>query len=124
VPFEHEWGGPIALTGHSIPGVGWFQESSRRVAFAYGYNGHGVAISRLAAHALVDLFADRKTEWTDLWFVGRPPPDTGPPGLVRDAIVRRSVRSLIRADDEGRESRQPLALRLMNLLSGSPPRRR
>jgi glycine/D-amino acid oxidase-like deaminating enzyme len=124
VPFEHEWGGPIALTGHSIPGVGWFDESSRRVAFAYGYNGHGVAISHLSAQALVDLFADRKTERTDLWFVGRPPPDAGPPGFVRDAIVRRTIRSVVRADDEGREPGTPLAIRLMTLLSGRPPRRR
>jgi glycine/D-amino acid oxidase-like deaminating enzyme len=117
VPFEHEWGGPIALTGHSIPGVGWLDDLSRKVGFAYGYNGHGVAISHVAARALVDMLGDRKSDWTDLWFVGRPPPDAGPPGFVRDAITRMSLRSVIRADDEGREVRTPLPIRAMTLLS-------
>jgi glycine/D-amino acid oxidase-like deaminating enzyme len=116
VPFEHEWGGPIAITGHSIPGVGWLDPSSRKVAFAYGYNGHGVAITHVAARAIVDLVADRKSDWTDLWFVGRPPPDSGPAGFVRDSIVRMSIRSVIRADDEGRAVRMPLPMRLMTLL--------
>jgi len=113
VPFEHEWGGPIALTSHSIPGVGWLDRSSRKVAFAYGYNGHGVGITHVAARALADLLAERESEWTDLWFVGRPPPDNGPPGFVRDAITRMSLRSVIRADEEEREVRTPLPLRLM-----------
>jgi glycine/D-amino acid oxidase-like deaminating enzyme len=117
VPFEHEWGGPIAITGHSIPGVGWLDSSSRKVAFAYGYNGHGVGISHVAARALVDLFADRKSEWTDLWFVGRPPPDAGPPGRVRDALTRMAVRSVIRADEEEREPKTPLPMRLLTWLS-------
>jgi glycine/D-amino acid oxidase-like deaminating enzyme len=122
VPFEHEWGGPIALTGHSIPGVGWLDRSSRKVAFAHGYNGHGVGITHVAARALVDLFAGRESEWTNLWFVGRPPPDNGPPGFVRDAIVRMTVRAAIRADEEGRELRTPLAIRLMNWLAQRPER--
>jgi glycine/D-amino acid oxidase-like deaminating enzyme len=116
VPFEHEWGGPIAMTGHSIPGVGWLDPSSRKVAFAYGYNGHGVAISHVAARAIVDLIADRKSDWTDLWFVGRPPPDTGPAGFLRDSLVRMSLRSVIRADDEGRAVRMPLPMRIMSWL--------
>jgi glycine/D-amino acid oxidase-like deaminating enzyme len=122
VPFEHEWGGPIALTGHSTPGVGWLDPSSRRVAYAYGYNGHGVAITHVAARALVDLLDDRKSEWTDLWFVGRPPPDSGPPGFMRDALVRMSIRSVTRADDEGRAVRPPLVMRLMNRRSRSSTR--
>ena len=124
VPFEHEWGGPIALTGHSIPGAGWIDPSSRKVAFAYGYNGHGVAITHVAARAIVDLFADRKSEWTDLWFVGRPPPDSGPPGRLRNAIAQMSLRAVIRADDEGREVRTPLPIRLLTRLSRQPPRGR
>jgi hypothetical protein len=48
--------------------------------------------------------------------VGRPPPDTGPAGFLRDAIVRMSLRSVIRADDEGRAARMPLPMRLMAML--------
>ena len=96
VPFEHSGGGPVGITGHLIPGVGWFDASSRRVAYAYGYNGHGVSITHVAARALADLCADRKSQWTDLWFVGRPPPDTGPQGFPRDTIIGRGAGRLAR----------------------------
>jgi hypothetical protein len=83
-----------------------------------------LAITHVAARALVDLLADRKSEWTDLWFVGRPPPDNGPPGFARDAIARWTLRSVVRADDEGREVKTPLPMRLMTLLSRRSPRGR
>lgn len=118
VPFEHRWGGPIAVTGDFMPAVGWFDPARRRVAFAYGYNGHGVAISNVAAHAVADLFAGRESEWTELRFVGGPPRDLGP-RWIRDPLVRRTVRAQIRADDEERAAKEPLALRLLNRLSGA-----
>ena len=117
VPFEHRWGGPIAVTGDFMPAVGWFDEHRRRVAFAYGYNGHGVAISNLAAHAVADLFAGRESEWTDLWFVGRKLLRLGP-RLIRDPLVRMTVKTQIRADDDEREVPEPLALRLLNRVTG------
>jgi glycine/D-amino acid oxidase-like deaminating enzyme len=118
VPFEHCWGGPIAVTGNFMPGVGWFDETVRRCAFAYGYNGHGVAISNLAAHAVTDLFLDRKSEWTDLSFVGRKPEKLGP-HFIRDPLVRMTLKTLIRADDEGREIREPFVLRVLNKITGA-----
>jgi glycine/D-amino acid oxidase-like deaminating enzyme len=118
VPFEHSWGGPIGITGNFLPAIGWFDTSRRRVAFAYGYNGHGVAISNLAAHAIRDLFADRESEWTDLAFVGPKPQSLGP-RILRDPLVRSILRQQIRADDEEREIRDPLALRLLNRMTGA-----
>ena len=118
VPFEHCWGGPIGITGNFLPSVGWFDPARRRVAFAYGYNGHGVAITNVAAHAVADLFAGRESEWTDLWFVGRRPANLGP-HFVRDPLVRRTVQAQIRADDEEREIREPLALRVLNRFTGT-----
>lgn len=118
VRFEHRWGGPIAVTGDFMPAVGWFDDARRRVAFAYGYNGHGVAISNLAAHAVADLFAGRQSEWTDLWCVGRRPLRLGPRWL-RDPLVRRTVDAQIRADDEERRTQEPLALRVLNRLTGA-----
>jgi glycine/D-amino acid oxidase-like deaminating enzyme len=118
VAFEHRWGGPIAVTGNFMPAVGWLDEDRRRVAFAHGYNGHGVAISNLAAHAVAEMFADRESEWTDLWFVGRKAPDLGP-HFVRDLLVRWTVRTQIRADDEEREPREPWVVRVLNRLTGA-----
>ncbi|MDH3212684.1 MAG: FAD-binding oxidoreductase [Myxococcales bacterium] len=118
VAFEHRWGGPIAVTGNFMPAVGWFDESRRRVAFAHGYNGHGVAISNLAAHALADLFVDRESEWTELRIVGRKAPDLGP-RLLRDPLVRMTVKTQIRADDEEREIQEPWVLRILNRLTGA-----
>jgi len=118
VPFEHQWGGPIAITGNFLPAVGWLAESGERMAFAYGYNGHGVAISNLAAHAVADLFAGRQSEWTDLWFVGRKLLDLGP-RWIRDPMIRLTVRSQVRADDAGREARDPFVLRLLNKITGA-----
>lgn len=116
VPFEERWGGPVGVTGNFLPFIGWFDDSKKRVAYAYGYNGHGVAIANLAAHAIKDLFADRRSQWTQLWFVGRKPIELGPHWL-RDPMVRATIKSQIRADDEGREGKDPMILRLLNRLT-------
>ncbi|MFQ5477852.1 MAG: NAD(P)/FAD-dependent oxidoreductase [Candidatus Krumholzibacteriia bacterium] len=116
VAFEHRWGGPVGVTGNFLPCVGWFGSGVRRVAYAYGYNGHGVAIANLAAHSVADMFADRKSEWTDLWFVGKPPVGLGPRWL-RDPLVRAMVNAQIKADDEEREIKDPLVVRVLNRLT-------
>ncbi len=118
VPFEHRWGGAIAVTGNFMPAVGWFDTARRRMAFAYGYNGHGVAITNVAAHAVADLFTDRRSAWTDLWFVGRKPDGLGP-HFIRDPLVRWTVKAQIQADDEERDIKEPLVLRLLNRLTGA-----
>lgn len=115
VPFEWRWGGPIAITASFLPYVGWLDPSRRRVAYAYGYNGHGVAISHLAAHAVADLFRDRRSEWTDLSFVGPRPPSLGP-RLLRNPLVRHTLRAQIRADDGESPPREPLLLRFLSRL--------
>jgi glycine/D-amino acid oxidase-like deaminating enzyme len=118
VPFEHRWGGPIAVTGTFLPCVGWLDDKVRRIAFAYGYNGHGVAISNLAAHAIADLFRDRESEWTDLAFVGPKPGSLGP-RFLRDPLVRKLVRDQIRADDQEREIKDSFVVRLLNRISSA-----
>jgi glycine/D-amino acid oxidase-like deaminating enzyme len=123
VPFEHRWGGPIALTGNFLPAVGWLDERRRRVAFAHGYSGHGVAICNVAAHALADLLSDRKSEWTDLVFVGRQAPGLGP-RFLRDPLIRSALKGQIRADDEERPIQDPLVLRVLSRLGGDSTRKR
>jgi glycine/D-amino acid oxidase-like deaminating enzyme len=116
VPFEHGWGGPIAVTASLLPAVGFLDDARRRVAFAHGYNGHGVAISNLAAHAVVDLFAGRRSEWSELPFVGPGPASLGP-HFVRDPLERMTLRAMLRAEDAG--GREPLALRVLERLTRS-----
>jgi glycine/D-amino acid oxidase-like deaminating enzyme len=117
VPFEHHWGGPIGITSHFLPVVGFSNDKVRRVAHAYGYNGHGMAITNLAAHAVRDLLADRESEWTDLYFVGRRPPLAGP-RPVRNRLIKRISRATRKADDEGR-TKEPLLLRMLNAFNRS-----
>ncbi len=118
VPFEERWGGPVGVTGNFLPCIGWFDDSRERVAYAYGYNGHGVAIANLAAHSINDLFSNRRSQWTQLSFVGRKPTDLGPHWL-RDPMVKAMIKSQIRADDQGREAKDPLILRLINRLTNA-----
>ena len=118
VRFEHRWGGPIGVTGNFLPALGWLDPRKRRALFAFGYNGHGVAISHLAAHAIADTFQHQGSEWTDLAFVDRRPLDLGPP-FVRNPLVRLTVRAQLRADDAEREPRDPWILRILNRLTGA-----
>ena len=118
VPFEHRWGGPIGITGNFMPVVGWLNPKRRRAALAMGYNGHGVAISHLAAHAIADLFEGVGSEWTDLAFVDRKPLHLGP-HFLRNPLVRMTVRAQLRADDAERELRDPWVIRLLNRLTGA-----
>lgn len=123
VSFEHSWGGPIAVSADFTPSVGWLDGKRQRVAYAQGYNGHGVSITNLSAHALVDLFSGTKSEWTDLCFVGCAPLPLGP-GFIRNRLVRRNIRAMIEADDTGRSARLPWLVRTLNRVIGSGPRRR
>lgn len=113
VPFEHSWGGPIAVSPDLKPSVGWLDGDARRVAYAQGYNGHGVAISNVAAHALCDLFAGTKSEWTELCFVDRKPLSLGP-GFIRNPLVRQNIRAMVEADDSGRDARLPWMARVLS----------
>jgi glycine/D-amino acid oxidase-like deaminating enzyme len=113
--FEYQWGGPIAVMARFIPASGWL--SGKRVAYGFGYNGHGVAGSHLNGQILRDLLLDRTTDLTELAIVKKKP-IAFPRGVLRDALVRSSVGALQRCDDEGRPAREPFILRALNRLFG------
>jgi glycine/D-amino acid oxidase-like deaminating enzyme len=113
--FEHRWGGPIAVTARFIPSSGWL--AGERVAYGFGYNGHGVAPSHLNGQVLRDLLLGRKTGLTDLAIVRRKPIPF-PPRLVRDPLIRASMRGLQQCDDQSRPAREPFLLRVLNRLAG------
>ena len=116
VPFEYHWGGPIGMTRDFLPIVGLFPDASRRVAYAYGYNGHGVSTTFLAGHAVLDMLDGAKTEWTDLYYVDRPAPYAGPLWL-RNVIMKIASEAAYRADDEARKITVPWSLRMADGLN-------
>jgi glycine/D-amino acid oxidase-like deaminating enzyme len=115
VRFEHRWGGPIGITGEFLPLVGWLKPG--RIAYAFGYQGHGVAISNLTSRIVRDLLLDRDTELTRLAIVNRRRVDLGP-RLLRDPMVHAMQRFGLRRDDAGVEMKPPALLRIMGRLTG------
>jgi glycine/D-amino acid oxidase-like deaminating enzyme len=120
VKFEYRWGGPIGITATFLPGAGWLE--GHRVAYAFGYNGHGVAITNLLAMSVRDLMLERETDLTRLALVGRKPLRLGP-RIIRDPVVRAQTDYLQRQDDEGQALKPPLLVRLAErFLSSRQPR--
>src|SRR3990170_3798496 len=115
VKIKHAWGGPIGVTARFLPCIGWSERG--RIAYAFAYNGHGVAITNLAAMCLRDMLLDRDTEYSRLPLVSLKPVNMGP-RLIRDPLVRLQSRSLQKADDEGRVAKDPLLLKVFEKLGG------
>ena len=115
VKIEHAWGGPIGVTARFLPNIGWLE--GKRVAYSFAYNGHGVAITCLAAMCLRDMLLERDTEYSRLPLVSLKPVNMGP-RLIRDPLVRMQSRSLQKADDEGRVAKDPLLLKIFEKLGG------
>jgi glycine/D-amino acid oxidase-like deaminating enzyme len=114
VRFEYRWGGPIGVTGSFMPCAGWLEE--KRIAYAFGFVGHGVAITNMVAMAMRDLILERETQHTRLAIIGRKPVNLGP-RLLRDPLVRASTALSMRQDDTGGSGRLPFVLRLLQRLS-------
>jgi len=114
VEFEYRWGGPIGVTGSFMPCAGWLEE--KRVAYAFGFAGHGVAITNMVALAMRDLILERDTDRVRLAVIGKKPINLGP-RLLRDPLVRASSAHSLRQDDSGGSTKQPLLLRLLQRFS-------
>jgi glycine/D-amino acid oxidase-like deaminating enzyme len=106
---EYRWGGPVGVTGTFMPSVGWLKGG--RIAYSFGFCGHGVAITNLAAMATRDLLLDRDTAYTRLAIVGKKPVDLGP-RLIRDPMVRASTQHQLRQDDAAQVIKPPFLARL------------
>ena len=115
VKFEYSWGGPVGVTATFLPGAGWLK--GHRVAYAFGYNGHGVSISNLLAMSVRDLMLERDTVLTRLALVGKKPLSLGP-RLIRDPFVRAQADYFLRQDDAGTELKPSLLVRLSQRFFG------
>ncbi len=81
----HRWGGALAIPRSWRPAVGI--DRARRLAWAGGYVGEGVAAANLAGRTLADLVTGRDSERVDLPWVG-PPSRPWEPEPLRWRAVR------------------------------------
>ncbi|MEV6813951.1 FAD-dependent oxidoreductase [Micromonospora sp. NPDC051296] len=109
VRFTHRWGGVIDSTTRFTPMFGTTRD--RRIAYAVGYTGLGVAASRFGAQVALDLLAGRDTERTGLHMVRRRPVPF-PPEPLRYPAVELTRRALAAAD--ARDGRRGPWLRLLD----------
>ncbi len=65
---EHAWFGPIALAPDDIPVVGRLGRD-RRIVYAHGYSGLGLALTTLCSRILADTVNDDADRWRDLVYV-------------------------------------------------------
>ncbi|WP_344614107.1 FAD-dependent oxidoreductase [Dactylosporangium salmoneum] len=109
VRFTHRWGGVIDSTTRFTPMFGTTRD--RRIAYAVGYTGLGVAASRFGAQVALDLLAGRETERTRLRMVRRRPVPF-PPEPLRFPVVELTRGALAAADR--RDGRRGPWLRLLD----------
>ncbi len=109
--FTHAWGGVIDTCTRFTAFYGTAMD--RRVGYALGFTGLGVAATRFAAEVVLDLLDRADTERTRLQMVRRKPVPF-PPEPLRWAGIQATRWSLARADDHG--GRPNLWLRTMDRL--------
>jgi len=102
VRFTHAWGGAVGVPRDFIPSI--YYERSTGVAAAHGYTGHGVAFANLAGRVLAELITGRRSELSELPFVGHHSPKWEPEPL-RWIGVRGVQVGLTRVDE--RRKRRP-----------------
>jgi len=113
VRFTHAWGGAVGIPRDFIPTI--YCDRRRGVAGAHGYTGQGVAFANLAGRVLAELITGKRTELSDLPFVGHRSRKWEPEPL-RWIGVRGVQAGLARADArrarQHRPTRQTLVERL------------
>ncbi|MBI1886472.1 MAG: FAD-dependent oxidoreductase [Chloroflexi bacterium] len=67
---DYRWGGPVSVPLDFFPAFGYLGKD-KRVAYALGCMGHGVALMNMAGHIMRDLVLERESEFTELFFVNR-----------------------------------------------------
>lgn len=106
---EYVYGGIIGVSRDMLPQIG---PLSPRINYAYGYSGHGIVATHLAAKAVRDLTLDTRSEALELPFIRSGPPPTvsripspvqwsvrvrrGAADWAADRVVRAGLRRLDR----------------------------
>jgi glycine/D-amino acid oxidase-like deaminating enzyme len=109
----HRWGGVLGIPRDWMPSVGF--DRAAGLGWAGGYVGDGVGCAALAGRTLADLICNRRTELTELPWVGHVSPAWEPEPL-RWAGVRGMTAMMAAADRI--ERRTGRSSRLARLLDG------
>jgi glycine/D-amino acid oxidase-like deaminating enzyme len=103
IRFVSRWGGPVSVPVDMAPAIGFVGD--RRVVYSLGCVGHGVSLSQLNGRTIADLLLEKKTDLTDVWFVGRRT-ISWPPEPIRFA-ASQAIRGYLRTEDAWYERRMP-----------------
>lgn len=69
VNIERKWGGPVSITLDLAPALGYVGD--KNALYSLGCIGHGVSLTHMNGLTLAELFLERKTERTSMFFVNR-----------------------------------------------------
>jgi putative aminophosphonate oxidoreductase len=115
VPITHAWGGPIDRSRDGLPIFGSLP-GRKRIVYATGFSGNGVAPSLTAGKILASSALRRDDEWSRSEINGgipaRFPPE--PIRFVGGLVVRAAVRRKERREDDGKRV-DPLTRRIAAL---------
>ena len=95
--FTHQWGGPVSVTMDMAPAIGYLGKD-RKAIFSMGCIGHGVSMTTMNGRTIAEMLTGRKTERTDMFFVGRKV-FSWPPDLISYGIAK-TVRGFMRMEDK------------------------
>lgn len=95
IRIDYRWGGAFSVTSDSTPQIGTLDGGG--AVYSIGCTGHGVAMTHMNGRILRDLVLGRKTDLTDLWFVGRRSFPI-PPEPIR-SLAARTVMAAMALDD-------------------------
>ncbi len=115
VPVDHTWGGPLGIPRDWHPSVGHDREL--QMAWAGGYVGDGVALAQLAGATLADLLVGRRTDRTELAWVGHRSPRWEPEPL-RWLGINAGLRTALAADAQERRRGRTTFGSVVNRLKG------
>lgn len=101
--FTHRWGGPVSVPTLLVPEIG--RLGNERAYYSLGCIGHGVSLAHLNGRTLADLVLGRRSDLTDVWFVGRRALPW-PPEPFR-FLLSRAIRGYFRLEDRWHERDLP-----------------
>ncbi len=103
IGFSHEWGGPVSVPLDMAPALGYLGD--KNVAYSLGCVGHGVSLTHLNGRTLADLILERRSELTDVFFVGRRT-IPWPPNPIKVALIS-GIRGYLRFEDRLYDAKTP-----------------
>jgi glycine/D-amino acid oxidase-like deaminating enzyme len=109
VPIARAWAGPIDRSTTGLPSFG--RLSDKRIHFAIGFTGHGVAASAIAGRVLAGNILEKQDRWTDAGAcLLRGKAGVFPPEPIRYVAARVVRASVVRKELADRKGRRPYAI--------------